>query len=81
MDDIQIFDRSDGRRIGNNDNGESPEQVLKWLSEKDWQYNVVIAKRVGIDPNNGNTILETICNDCAEMTGEYVQANRNGLTS
>ena len=79
MHDIQIFDRHDGRRIGNNDNGESAEEVLKWLSEKDWQYKVVIAKFVGIDDETGNTILEQLCNDCAGSTGEYLQASKDGL--
>lgn len=79
MHDIQIFDRSDGRRIGNNDNGESALEVLKWLSEKDWQYKVIIAERIGVDEKTGNILLEQLCNDCSRKTGEYLQASTDGL--
>jgi len=79
MEDIQIFDRTDGRRIGHNDGGESAQEVLAWLDAQDWQYKVVIAKRIGIDPETGNLILEQLCNDCGENTGEILQADNNGL--
>jgi len=76
---INIFDRKDGQIIGNNDNGETPKQVLKWLSKKGWRYDVVLGRLEKVDSITGNIIYDQLCNDCGEPTGEKILANDRGI--